>query len=190
MRQLNLIAQTSLDGFVAGLKGEFDNFIGDEENLEFVCGITDTADAAMFGRISYHFLESYWPTAGSKPDATKNIVKYANWYNSASKIVLSKTLKNTSQNVTILSENLLSRINQIKQQEGKDILLFGSPTIVHQLLELRIIDNIWLILHPVIFGNGIPLFRPGNQVIKFSLLFSHQLSNGTLCNKFALRKSD
>ena len=187
MRELNWLVQTSLDGFVAGPKGEFDNFIGGEENLEFVCGITDEADAAMFGRISYELLESGWPNAASKPDATKNEIKYSNWYNSASKIVLSKTLpKDTVKNIHTISDNLLPEISKIKEQDGKDILIFGSPTIVHELLDINIIDNIWLIVHPVIFGNGIPLFRKGNPVIKFRLSNSNQLSNGTLCSKYEL----
>lgn len=191
MRELNLIAQISLDGFVAGPNGEFDNFIGGEENLEFVCGITDSADAAMFGRISYELLESNWPTAGSKPGATKNEMKYSNWYNSASKIVLSRTLSNGNvENTKIIKDSVLLEVDKIKGQQGKDILIFGSPTIVHELLELNVIDNIWLIVHPVSFGNGIPLFRKRNQVSKFALLISHQLSNGTLCNKYALRKSN
>jgi len=188
MRNLNLIAQTSLDGFVAGSKGEFDNFLGGEENLEFVCGITDTADAAMFGRVSYELLESHWPEAGGKPDATKNMTRYSNWYNSASKIVLSRNLANGSlNNVTVISNDLLAEINKIKQQKGKDILIFGSPSIVHELLELNLIDNTWLIVHPVIFGEGIPLFRNRDHVIKFTLSASHQLSNGTLCNKYQVR---
>jgi dihydrofolate reductase len=191
MRELNLIAQTSLDGFVAGSNGEFDNFIGGEENLEFICSITDTADAAMFGRISYELLESNWPTAGNKPGATKNEIKYSNWYNSASKIVWSKTLSNENlKKTTIICDNILAEINKIKEQSGKDILIFGSPTIVHELFDLSIIDNIWLIVHPVLFGSGIPLFRKGNQVTKFTLSISQQLSNGTLCNKYAVQKSN
>jgi len=188
MRELNLIAQTSLDGFVAGSNGEFDNFVGGEENLEFVSNLTDTADAAMFGRISYELLESDWPTAGSKPNATKNEIKYSNWYNSVSKIVLSRTLSNDNlKNTTIISEDILAQINKIKEQPGKDILIFGSPTIVHELFDLNIIDNIWLIVHPVIFGSGIPLVRKGNQVSTFTLSISQQLSNGTLCNKYAVK---
>ena len=189
MRELNLIAQTSLDGFVAGPNGEFDNFIGGEENLEFVCSITNSADAVMVGRISYELLESSWPTAGNKPGATKNEINYSNWYNSASKIVLSRTLSNDNlKNTTILSYDLLPGINKIKEQPGKDILIFGSPTIVQELFNFNIIDNIWLIVHPVIFGSGIPLFRKGDQVTKFKLSISHQLSNGTLCNKYALQR--
>lgn len=191
MRDLNLIAQTSLDGYVAGTKREFNNFIGGEENLEFVCGITDTADAAMFGRVSFELLESDWPSAWSKPDASKNTVKYSNWYNSALKIVLSRTLLNdTSRNITIISNNLLPEINKIKAQNGKDILIFGSPTLVHELLDLNVIDNIWLIVHPVVFGDGIPLFRKSKHVINFTLSLSHQLSTGTLCNKYTFRNSN
>ena len=190
MRELNLIAQISLDGFVAGSNGEFDNFIGGEENLEFVCSITDTADAAMFGRISYELLESNWPTAGNKPGATKNEIKYSNWYNSACKIVLSRTLsKDNLKNTTIICDDILPTISKIKEQRGKDILIFGSPTIVHELFDSGIIDNIWLIVHPVVFGSGIPLFRSGNQVTKFTLMVSQQLSTGILCNKYALQKS-
>jgi dihydrofolate reductase len=191
MRDINLIVQTSLDGFVAGPKGEFDHFTGGEETLEFVCGLTDSADAAMFGRNSYQLLESDWPTAGSKPGATKNVIKYSNWYNSASKIVLSRTLqKDDLKNVTIISDHLLSEITKIKEQNGKDILIFGSPTTAHELLNLNVIDNIWLIVHPVIFGDGIPLFRTRDHIIKFTLSSSHQLPNGVLCNKYALRNAN
>jgi dihydrofolate reductase len=190
MRDINLIAQISLDGFVAGIKGEFDNFTQGEETLEFVCNITDTADAAMFGRISYQLLESDWPTAGSKPGATKNIIKYSDWYNSASKIIFSRTLKDNLKNATIISGNLLPQINKIKEQNGKDILIFGSPTIAHELMNLNTIDHIWLIVHPVIFGDGIPLFRTRNHNIQFTLSYSHQLPNGVICNKYALRNSN
>jgi dihydrofolate reductase len=164
MRDINLIAQTSLDGFVAGPKGEFDHFTGGEETLEFVCGLTDSADAAMFGRVSYELLEPYWPTAGSKPGATKNVIKYSNWYNSASKIVLSGSLrKDDLKNVTIISDHLLPEITKIKKQNGKDIL---------------------------IFGDGIPLFRTRDHVIRFTLSSSRQLPNGVLCNKYALRNAN
>ena len=189
MRQLILIAQTSIDGFVAGVKGEFDNFIGGEENLEFVCSITDEADAAMLGRISYELLNSDWPTAADKPGATKNMVKYSNWYNGATKIVVSSTLPaSKTGNTIIIDDNLLKETTKIKQQEGKNILIFGSPSIVHDLLELDLIDSIWLIVHPVIFGSGIPLFKKAQKLIKLELETSKRLSNGTLCSKYAVLK--
>ena len=185
MKQLNAIVQTSLDGFVAGVKGEFDNFIGGEENLGFVCSIIDEADTIMLGRNSFELLNAYWPTAANRPEATKNEIKYSNWYNSASKTVVSGTMK-PNNGVYVLDEINPSALNEIKNRDGKNILIFGSPTVVHQLLDLNLIDNIWLIVHPVIFGNGIPLFRTRNQVIKSRLLLSSQLSNGTLCSKYSM----
>jgi dihydrofolate reductase len=190
MRQLILVAQTSLDGFVAGLKGEFDNFIGGEENLEFVCSIIDGADTILLGRVSYELLNSEWPTAANKPDATKSMVKYSNWYNSATKIVVSKTiLSERAGNTDIINDNLLPEITKIKQQEGKSILVFGSPSVVHSLLELDLLDSIWIIVHPVLFGTGILLFKKAQKVIKLELIKSKKLSNGTLCNKYAVLKS-
>ena len=185
MKQLNAIVQTSLDGFVAGVKGEFDNFLGGEENLGFVCSIIDEADAIMLGRISFELLNADWPTAASKPEATKNEIKYSNWYNSASKIVVSKTMK-PNNGIHVFNDITSSEINEIKNQQIKNILIFGSPTVVHQLLDLNLIDNMWLIVHPVLFGKGIPLFRTRNQVIKATLRSSTQLSNGTLCSKYSI----
>src|SRR6185503_10921616 len=170
MRALNLIAQTSLDGFVAGPKGEFDNFLGGEENLEFVCSIIDEADAVMFGRKSFELINSSWPTAANKPGATKNEIKYSTWYNSATKVIISKTLgESKSTNTYVIGDELLAEIKKLKAQAGKNILMFGSPTVVHELLELNVIDNIWLIVHPVLFGDGIPLFRKTNRATRFSL---------------------
>lgn len=189
MRELTLIVQTSLDGFVAGINGEFDNFIGGEENLGFVCSLIDDADAALFGRVSYQLLESNWPTAASKPGATQNEIKYSNWYNAVPKFVLSKTLKtDNSKNTHIISKDIETEISSIKKQPGKSIFIFGSPATTQSLLDLNLIDSVWMIVHPVIFGQGIPLFRERKNIIKLQLLAAKQLSNGTLCNKYSISK--
>jgi len=72
MRKLILIVHTSLDGFVSDPNGKLDGFDASDENLGFVNRITETADAAFFGRISYQLLESYWPGAADRPNATAN----------------------------------------------------------------------------------------------------------------------
>src|SRR5271154_6540122 len=126
MRQITLIAQTSLEGFVAGLKGEFDNFIGGEENLEFVCTLITDADTTLVGRNSYELLNADWPNVADQPGATTNMIKYSNWYNAATKIVVSKTLNPTKErNTIIIKENILAEITKMKEQDGKNILVFG-----------------------------------------------------------------
>ena len=124
MGKLILIVHTSFDGFVAGPKGEFDNFTPGEESLEFVCSVTNDADAALFGRVSFQLLESHWPTAADLPNATKNTIHYSNWYNSVPKFVLSKTLQpGNSKNTFIINENIAEEINKIKQGGDANTLL-------------------------------------------------------------------
>lgn len=106
MRKLILVAHISLDGFVAGLNGELDGFDADEENLAFICKLTEEADAALFGRISYKLLDSHWPNARNLPNATKGEIAYSNWYNNTKKIVISKTItEDRLNNTTIISGN-------------------------------------------------------------------------------------
>jgi len=190
MRKLIAIVHTSFDGFVAGPKGEFDNFTPGEESLAFVCSVTNDADAALFGRVSFQLLDSHWPTAADLPNATKNAIHYSNWYNSVPKFVLSKTLQpGNSKGTHIINENIPDEINKIKQGGDKNILLFGGPAAVHSLMELNLLDGFWLIMHPVIFGEGIPLFKKDiKRVIKLNLAVNKQLTNGIIALNYFIDK--
>ena len=81
-------------------------------------------------------------------------------------------------NTIIISDNLSDRINEIKQQAGKDILLFGSPTATHSLIQQNLIDGYWLFVNPIILGQGIPLFVDIKDKIKLKLLTTHQFACG------------
>ncbi len=181
VRKLILVVYTSLDGFVAGPKGELDGFDAGEENLEFVCKLTEEADTALFGRISYKLLDSYWPNARNRPNATKGEIVYSNWYNNAKKIVISKTMTEESlNNTTIISENIPNEIIKIKEQKGKNILIFGSPTASQSLMQLDLIDSYRIFVNPIIFGQGIPLFAGLTNKLKLKLLTTKQFSNGEI----------
>jgi len=81
-------------------------------------------------------------------------------------------------NTKIISDNLSHRINEIKQQAGEDILLFGSPTATHSLIQLNLIDGYWLFVNPIILGQGIPLFADIKDKIKLKLLTTRQFTCG------------
>jgi dihydrofolate reductase len=181
MRKLISVVHTSLDGFVAGENGDFDQLVQSPENLDFICSLTDKADAVLAGRVSYEMLDSYWPTAHQGPGVSASGITYSHWYNSAEKIVLSNTLSDKKDdNVTILSHNIEDRINQIKNKRGKDILLFGSPSVCQALLKLKLIDESWIILYPVVLGNGIPLFSELERIIKLKYLGSKHFTLGEM----------
>jgi dihydrofolate reductase len=129
MRKIISFMHISLDGFVAGPKGEMDWIKVDEEIFSYVGKRISEGDTALYGRVTYQMMENYWPTAADKPKATRHDIEHSKWYSKVHKVVLSKTMKDTGlTNTKIISDNLSNEIGEIKQQAGKDILLFGSPT--------------------------------------------------------------
>jgi len=169
----------SLDGFVAGPKGEMDWIKVDQEIFDYVGKRISEGDTALYGRVTYQMMENYWPTAGDKPTATKHDIEHSKWYAKVHKIVLSETMKySVIENTTIISDNLSDRIKEIKQNGDKDILLFGSPRATHSLIQLNLIDGYWLFFNPIILGRGIPLFVDIKDKIKLKLLTTRQFTCG------------
>ena len=169
----------SLDGFVAGPNGEIDWVKVDEEIFNYVGKRISEGDTALYGRVTYQMMEAYWPTAADKPAATRHDIEHSKWYSKVHKVVLSKTMKDAELTyTTIISDNLSDRISEIKQQAGEDILLFGSPTATHSLIQQNLIDGYWLFVNPIILGQGIPLFVDINDKIKLKLLTTRQFTSG------------
>src|SRR3569833_1030698 len=179
MRKIISFMHISLDGFVAGPNGEMNWITVNEEIFDHVGKRIGTTDTALYGRVTYEMMEGYWPQAGNKPNASKHDIDHSTWYNGAHKIVLSKTLEGSDlPNTTIISDNLANRINEIRQQEGSEILLFGSPTATHALIQQGLIDGYWLFVNPVVLGRGIPLFTEVKDKTKLKLLNTRQFTSG------------
>lgn len=180
MRKVISFMHITLDGFVAGPNGELNWAKVDQELFDYVGNRIKTGDTALYGRTTYQMMEGYWPTAGDKPKATKHDIEHSKWYNNVHKVVLSKSLQSSNlTNTTIISENLADRLNEFKQKTGEDILLFGSPTATHSLIEQNLIDGFWLFVNPIILGQGVPLFKNVGDRINLKLLpTTRQFSNG------------
>jgi len=189
MRKIISFMHISLDGFVAGPNGEMDWIKVNEEIFDYVGKRISEGDTALYGRVTYQMMENYWHTAGDKPTATKHDIEHSKWYSKVHKVVLSKTMKDAGlpagqaglTNTKIISNNLSDRINEIKQSRNggsKDILLFGSPTATHSLIQLKLIDGYWLFVNPIILGQGIPLFENIKDSIKLKLLTTRQFNCG------------
>lgn len=169
----------SLDGFVAGPNGEMDWIKVDQDIFDHVGKRISEGDTALYGRVTYQMMENYWPTAGEKPNATRHDIEHSKWYGKVHKVVLSRTLKDADlANTTIISDSLPERINEIRKQEGKEILLFGSPTATHSLIQNNLIDGYWLFVNPIVLGRGIPLFVDNQDKIKLQLLSTRSFACG------------
>jgi dihydrofolate reductase len=181
MRHLIFFMHTSLDGFVAGPNGEMNWIKVDDEIFDFVATMTDKADTALYGRITYEMMQGYWPTAGDAPDASKHDKEHSAWYKQVSKVVLSTTLNDEGlENTTVISDQLADNINKIKQQDGKNILIFGSPRASHSLLAEGLVDEFWLFVNPVLLGEGMPLFKGVKETTQLKFVESKTFSCGVI----------
>jgi dihydrofolate reductase len=182
MRKVVLFMNVSLDGFVAGPKGEMDWIHADEEMFDYAGDQTDEADTALYGRVTYQMMESYWPAAGDQPKATKHDKHHSAWYNKVTKFVISRTMQGADlPKLKIISDNIPKEIMKLKETTGENILMFGSPSIAHLLMAENMIDDYWLFVNPILLGEGIPLFKEIRDRIKLKLVEIHTFSSGVVC---------
>lgn len=181
MRHLIFFMHTSIDGFVAGVNGEMDWIKFDDAMFDFVATMTDKADTALYGRVTYEMMQGYWPTAGQQSNASKHDIEHSTWYNNVSKLVLSRTMQETGlENTIIISNQLSENINKIKQQDGQNILIFGSPGASQSLLNEDLVDEFWLFVNPVILGQGMPLFKNVTSTTDLKLVESKTFECGVI----------
>ncbi|WP_118952525.1 dihydrofolate reductase family protein [Taibaiella helva] len=182
MGKIVLFMHTSLDGFAAGKKGEMDWIHADQEIFDFVEERISKTNTALYGRVTFQMMESYWPTAAEQPGASKHDRVHAAWYKNAHKVVLSTTLNEaTLTNTTVIGKDYATALRKLKQEMAGEMLLFGSPTTAHALLAENLIDECWLFINPVLLGEGIPVFKGIKEKQPLRLLKTHAFSSGVVC---------
>ncbi|RXZ36919.1 dihydrofolate reductase [Oxalobacteraceae bacterium CAVE-383] len=192
MRKIVSFVHVSLDGFVASADAGMASlgWISLSADLfEYVEQRVQQTDAALYGRVTYEMMESYWPTAAEQPDASAHDRTHSRWYKTARKIVLSKTLLGKNHPDTqIIGSNLSNEINQIKQSAGSEILIFGSPSATHALMAENLIDEYWLFVNPVLLGGGIPLFKNISDRTHLKLAKSKIFASGVVCLHYEVKR--
>jgi dihydrofolate reductase len=182
MRKLVSFMHVSLDGFVAGPNGEMNWIIVDEEIFDYAGYRTNEADTALYGRVTYEMMEAYWPTAADQPKASRHDIEHSTWYKKVEKVVLSRSWKDKKLPKTkIVSDNISGEINQLKQMPGEEIIIFGSPSASHSLMQENLIDEFWIFVNPILLGKGTPLFKDIKQQAKLKLIKCHAFSSGVVC---------
>ena len=177
MRKIIVSNLITIDGYFEGLNQDLSWFVTDSDFFDFAVKQLDEVDTILFGRITYEQMAAYWPDAKTD-DAAMAAIK--DKMNSLQKIVFSRTLKNAEWNNTkIITEHITDEIIKLKQQPGKDMVIFGSGTLVSELTHLKLIDEYRLIINPVILGNGNPLFKSINERVNLKLINMKILESGS-----------
>ena len=180
MRKIIVFNLITVDGFFAGPNGEIDWHNYDDEMGAHSAEQMKSLGALVFGKTTYELMASYWPT----PDGVKSEPVVAGIMNNIPKIVFSKTLQEVKdcplwKNVKVFHEIKPEEIIKMKEQEGGDIAIFGSGTIVQQFTNLGLIDEYRLIVNPLILGNGKLLFKDIKK-INLKLLETRTFRNGNV----------
>ena len=181
MRKVIVSMMVTLDGFFAGPKGELDWHIVDEEFNQYAIDLLSKVDALLFGKVTYQIMADYWPAAATNPSTPKSDVEIADKMNNLPKIVFSKTLQEVKwNNSRLVKDNIAEEISKMKQQPGKDMVIFGSGSVVSTFMQHGLIDEYRIIVNPVVLGNGKPLFKGINGKQNLKLLKTKVLGSGVV----------
>ena len=175
--------QTSIDGFVGGPNGELDwmTWTWSDDIKNYVTELTNTCDTILLGRKMTDGFVTHWESYLEKPDSeeypfAKQMVEYQ-------KYVFSKTLDESKWNNTIL-ENSTDVIKELKEQDGKDIVVYGGADFVSSLVKDRWIDEYYLFINPVAIGKGLRIFDNVGDRLDLSLVESRAFECGIVLNKY------
>ena len=169
----------SLDGVTESPdKWQFDNF--DAEMGASMGSYIAATDTVLLGRVTYQEWAPYWPTATDEP--------FASYINNTPKYVVSTTLDKVEwKNSTLIKGSLSEAITRLKGQPGKNIGVAGSPTLVRSLLQNNLLDELTLMVHPVVVGSGKRLFKDGSELKRLKLAGSQITSTGVAILTYQLR---
>ena len=186
MRKIIVFENVTLDGFMAGPNGELDWAIQDDEVTQNSKEGNYSIDTFLFGRVTYDMMASFWPTPTGK---SANPV-FAEALNNTPKIVFSTTLKKADwQNTEVVQELTKEEILKLKQLPGKNMMIFGSGTLVEQLTKLGLVDEYQLMVNPVVLGKGKPLFNNITDRMNLNLVSSKTFKSGLVLLRYQPVKS-
>ncbi len=178
MRKLIVFCHLSLDGIAATPSGKLDWISYDKELQEWADTIVKETDTAVYGHVTYELMK-YWRTVSAQPDASPHDLEHARWIENVEKIVFSKSKMMPDWNNTrVISENTKEEILRLKQKPGKNITIFGSPTLANELIKLGLVDTYHLSVSPTVLGNGKFLFKDVKEAIKLRLIEEKTFKSG------------
>jgi dihydrofolate reductase len=170
----------SVDGYIAGPNGEMDWMVRDWDDDKLknrIFELTESVDTIILGRKMTDGFVSYWSDVMTKPDdpfyeLAKKLIEIP-------KVVFTKTLKkSTWVNTTLATGDLTDEIMKLKNESGKDIVVYGGATLDSSLIKAGLIDEFHLFINPVAIGSGMAIFKDINKIQKFTLIKSTPFDSG------------
>ncbi len=191
MRKLFAFLAVTVDGYHEGPNREIDwHHAPDTQDSGFptAAGFPrldddryDEIDTLVFGRVTYELMAAYWPT----PEAKRADPQIAARMNQLPKIVISRVLDRVEwANTRLLSHDVTEELASLKQQQGKSIAIFGSSTLTASLLREGVVDEVRILVNPVVLGAGHSVFDGAGPRIPLSLTASQAFPSGNVLLRY------
>lgn len=194
MRKLKLQVQISVDGYIAEINGKTDWMVwnwGDEWNWDddlkkYFNDLTESVDCILLSRkMAEEGFIAHWAKVAENPNGPQ--VAFAKKITEAHKVVFTKTLdKSEWNNTDIARGDLEGEINKLKNQNGKDIIVYGGATFVSSLIKAGLIDEFYLFVNPTVLGKGMTIFKEINSDLNLTLVKSTSYDCGIVVLKYKL----
>jgi dihydrofolate reductase len=172
-RRIILDLAVTLDGFIEGKNGEVDWCIMDPE-MGFINFLTQI-DTILYGRKSYDLWGKFTPES-------EDVDEKEMWelVHSKQKYVFSRTQKGTDNKAIFINEQILEEVKKLKNKPGKDIWLYGGASLITSFMNKGLVDEVRLSVHPVILGEGKPLFNDIQERVNLKLVHTRSFSSGVV----------
>jgi dihydrofolate reductase len=172
MRRLVLMMSVSIDGYVAGPHGHAGALPEPDELKRWKLERVRQAGTHIMGRVTYEEMAAHWPTSTDD---------YAAPMNEIPKVVFSKTLEEaTWAESSIARGDLDDEVATLRRQPGGEIIAWGGASLAQSLSRAGLVDEYVLVIHPVAFGGGLPMFRDLPEALRLELLEAQTFDTGTV----------
>lgn len=181
MRKVVLYMFATLDGFIAGPNGEFDDYEPSAEEMKFANEFFSSADSILFGRVTYEGFVSYWDTLDLTDESIHQGDKeFARLFRNMTRVVFSRTLDHVPDNATLIKDNIAAEVSKLKQQPGRDLVLICGPELLSTLAQLGLVDEYRILVKPAALGHGKALFGDIRAKLPLKLLATRVFESGVV----------
>ncbi len=199
LRRIIMFNRVTADGYFAATDGNLNWVVPDDTLDSAGVEAIPSVDTILFGRRTYEMFERFWPralddsstaadphAAGRRSPAMRAM---AIWINEATKLVFSRTLKDvTWKNSRLVHELDPREIEAMKRQPGRNMIVFGSGSLVSQLTQHGLIDEYQFVVSPILLGSGRPLFSGGSKSSALDLIEVNKYQSGNVMLRYARAK--
>jgi dihydrofolate reductase len=188
MRKVILYIITTVDGFIADPNGALDYSPTAEEHT-FANQLFAAADAILFGRVVYEGFTGYWDTLDlNDPNIPAVEAEFATIFRQKQRVVFSRTLDRVDEQASLIKDKLAAAVMKLKEQPGGYLLLVGGPELVATFVQQGLLDEVLLLICPLVLGQGIALFSDLQDKLRLKLLSTRVFESGTVMHQYQVAR--